>query len=315
MTNFDDAPSQPHTNPGVEDEPGPPRSSMTSLRRAKSPGSQTVKSLKSKRSLRQVPPQHQGADPQSTLTPIQRFRMSVRKVMHLTKTTSYLSGKGPGAEPGVDVHKDSAFSNYGHIRQNCLIEVVDYSSVRSRFGRMTNREFISFLDDPAASEREHWAKVRWINVGGISWDVVRALALKYGASDSYPSARTIFTARLRSPPVITGGFTSRPGETPFWRRLLQETPFHPRSQPRAQQRRGRRTQSLGTNRSPIITRTTRRVGRQGRDSTQVLVRRYPSLLWVRVKTLQQVEVAPQVWNDRTWGIRRRECRCEKAYDL
>ena len=193
MASLNNVYGQLRTGPGVEDKPDTLRSPTSPLHRTKSPGSQTAKSLKSKRSMRPVPVQDQIADPQSTLAPIQRFRMSVRKVMHLTKTSSYLSGKGPGAEPGIDVRKDSARLNYGHIRQSCMIEIADYSSVRSSFGRMTNREFISFLDDPAASEREHWVKVRWINVGGISWDVVRALALKYGTSNYWPFACAVFT--------------------------------------------------------------------------------------------------------------------------
>jgi hypothetical protein len=45
---------------------------------------------------------------------------------------------------------------------------------------MTNSGFIEFLQDARASVREPWVKVRWINVGGISWDVVSALAMKYG---------------------------------------------------------------------------------------------------------------------------------------
>ena len=104
--------------------------------------------------------------------------------MHLSKTSRYLSGKGPGAEPGIDVRRDSTSMNYGHIRQSCLIEIADYSSVQSSFRRMTNREFVSFLSDPTASTRERWVKVRWINVGGISWDIIRALALKYGGSNA-----------------------------------------------------------------------------------------------------------------------------------
>jgi len=39
---------------------------------------------------------------------------------------------------------------------------------------MTNREFVPFLDDPAGIEREHWVKVLWIDVCGISWDVAGA---------------------------------------------------------------------------------------------------------------------------------------------
>lgn len=61
-----------------------------------------------------------------------------------------------------------------------LIEVVDYSAVRSSFGRMNNATFIDMMNDKAASEREPWVKVRWINIGGISWDVLSALAIKYG---------------------------------------------------------------------------------------------------------------------------------------
>lgn len=144
--------------------------------------------------MRPVPIREQTVNRRSTLAPIQRFRMLVRKVMRLNHTSHCLSGKGPGAEPGIDVRKDSASLNYGHIRQSCQIEITDYSSVRSSFGRMTNREFISFLSDPTASERERWVRVRWINVGGISWDVVQALALKYGTSD-VPSTGTIFTIR------------------------------------------------------------------------------------------------------------------------
>jgi hypothetical protein len=45
---------------------------------------------------------------------------------------------------------------------------------------MTNSGFIKFLQDGRASVREPWVKVRWINVGGISWDVISALAMKYG---------------------------------------------------------------------------------------------------------------------------------------
>jgi hypothetical protein len=141
---------------------------------------------KSVKSARPTLAKHSQVDVYSGLLPIERFRMSVRKIMHINKTSSCFTGKGPGAEPGVDVRRDSAYLNYGHIRQNSLIEIADYSSVRSSFGRMTNVEFINLLNDPKASEREPWVKVRWINVGGISWDVIRALALKYGKADLQP---------------------------------------------------------------------------------------------------------------------------------
>lgn len=114
------------------------------------------------------------------MTPKDRFRSSVKKVMQLKKSSGFMTKAGVGAEPGIDIRRDSASLAYGHIKKNCVIEIADYSTVRSSFGKMTNREFINYLDSPAASEREPWVKVRWINIGGVSWDVIKALALKYG---------------------------------------------------------------------------------------------------------------------------------------
>ena len=119
-------------------------------------------------------------------TPTDRFRATVRKVMAMRRTSSLLSRRGVGAEPGVDPRRASAYLNYGHIRQQCLIEVNDYSTMRTSFGRMTNAEFVRLLADDKASVREPWVRVRWINIGGISWDVISALALKYGAWSSWP---------------------------------------------------------------------------------------------------------------------------------
>ncbi|KAI0756135.1 hypothetical protein C8Q80DRAFT_1264232 [Daedaleopsis nitida] len=118
-------------------------------------------------------------------SPRDRFRATVRKVMAIRRTSSMMVRRGIGAEPGVDPRRASAFLNYGHIRQQCLIEVNDYSTMRTSFGRMTNTEFIRLLADPGASHREPWVRVRWINIGGVSWDVISALALKY---DLHPLA-------------------------------------------------------------------------------------------------------------------------------
>ncbi|KAJ8475432.1 hypothetical protein ONZ45_g15609 [Pleurotus djamor] len=116
------------------------------------------------------------------LHPRERFRKAVRKIIALGRSASTFSRSRIGAvgdEPGVDPRRDSAYINWGHIHQDCVIEVNDYSSVRSSFGKMTNKEFIGMMEDERASQREPWVKVRWINVGGVSWDVLSALALKY----------------------------------------------------------------------------------------------------------------------------------------
>lgn len=136
-------------------------------------------------------------------TPKERFQATVRKVMAMRRTSSLMVRSGIGAEPGVDPRRASAYVNYGHIRQKCLIEVNDYSTMRTSFGRMTNTEFIRLLSDPQASHREPWVKVRWINIGGISWDIISALAMKYGAFSFSPRAISAlpWTARLISVPT------------------------------------------------------------------------------------------------------------------
>lgn len=139
--------------------------------------------------------QHHDANPQTpsairpttqfqTLAPIDRFRSTVKKVMAMRRTSFMMTRRGVGAEPGIDPRRESAFLSYGHIRQKCLIEVVDYSIMRTSFGRMTNTEFVNLINDERASAREPWVKVRWINIGGISWDVISALAIKYGEAPS-----------------------------------------------------------------------------------------------------------------------------------
>ncbi|KZT27495.1 hypothetical protein NEOLEDRAFT_1130461 [Neolentinus lepideus HHB14362 ss-1] len=114
-------------------------------------------------------------------TPGDRFRASVRKVIQMHRTSSVISGRGmgAGAEPGIDPRRQSAYLHYGHIRQDCVIEMIDYSSTNVMAGKYTNKEFIDILNDDKAFRREPWAKVRWINVGGISWDVISSLALKF----------------------------------------------------------------------------------------------------------------------------------------
>jgi len=45
---------------------------------------------------------------------------------------------------------------------------------------MTNRAFVEMMNNERAGQRDPWVKVRWINIAGISWDVLSALAIKYG---------------------------------------------------------------------------------------------------------------------------------------
>ncbi|KAG1742775.1 uncharacterized protein EDB91DRAFT_297885 [Suillus paluster] len=120
------------------------------------------------------------------LTPKDRFRACVRKVISMHRTSTIFTRFGlAGAEPGIDPRKQSAYLHYAHIRERCEIQITDYSTVRSSFGKMDNERFVQMFNDVKSSEREPWVKVRWINVCGISWDVMSALALKY---DLHPLA-------------------------------------------------------------------------------------------------------------------------------
>ncbi|KII94236.1 hypothetical protein PLICRDRAFT_101518 [Plicaturopsis crispa FD-325 SS-3] len=125
--------------------------------------------------------------PPAFSTPVERFRASVKKVIQLHRTSTHLTSLtgGIGAEPGIDPRRESAYVNYGHIRQKCLIEVFDYSSVRHSYGRMTNSELVNLMQNGEACKKDPWVKVRWINVGGVSWDVISAIALRY---DLHPLA-------------------------------------------------------------------------------------------------------------------------------
>lgn len=82
-----------------------------------------------------------------------------------------------GAEPGVDPRRAAVDVVYRHIEEDCDIEIIDYSAVRSSYRNLNNKQFVNFMD---SGEREPWVKVRWINIGGISWDVIKALALRHG---------------------------------------------------------------------------------------------------------------------------------------
>ncbi|KAF8987490.1 hypothetical protein BDQ17DRAFT_1393525 [Cyathus striatus] len=123
-----------------------------------------------------------------TLAPKDRFKIAVQRVMMMRKHTAILaigSGGRVGAEPGVDPRRPSANLTYGHIKQDCTIEVVDYSALRTSFKTMTNKEFVDFMNDHDASRRDPWVKVRWINIGGMSWDVIKVVSIKY---DLHPLA-------------------------------------------------------------------------------------------------------------------------------
>lgn len=69
-----------------------------------------------------------------------------------------------------------------------MIEVADYTADDISVKRLNNAELVDFIklpDSPQHSVKSGltgsvYPGVRWINIGGVDWDVMSALALKYG---------------------------------------------------------------------------------------------------------------------------------------
>lgn len=86
-------------------------------------------------------------------------------------------GWAPGQEPGFDTsepappysHIDHLDPGRAHFR--CGVTVVDYSAEDIMTTELDNHDLEDFLKQP----QPDWVKVRWINVDGLSWDVVRVL--------------------------------------------------------------------------------------------------------------------------------------------
>jgi hypothetical protein len=143
------------------------------------------------------PLQHQGTGDLVSPTKIQRSDTSVPKSPSIkslrrrgraaTGAVNYeahemgrSTGWHPGAEPGFDTSDPAPpYSQIpgGDVRhpeqlhQKCGITVVDYSSDYIVTTDLDNDNLEDFLNRP----QEDWVVVRWINVDGLSWDVIRLL--------------------------------------------------------------------------------------------------------------------------------------------
>ncbi|KAJ5636101.1 uncharacterized protein N7484_009414 [Penicillium longicatenatum] len=84
----------------------------------------------------------------------------------------------PGTEPGIDPTKSLPDSSAewasnvpSDLHRECEITVVDFSQNEMRQYELDNATLEQFL----AREREPWVQCRWINVNGLSWDVIKIL--------------------------------------------------------------------------------------------------------------------------------------------
>ncbi|CAD6443736.1 45e5dab3-edc8-44a2-a22d-f0cfdc7aba7a [Sclerotinia trifoliorum] len=78
----------------------------------------------------------------------------------------------PGQEPGLDPSKPDGGRTTGfNLHEECQITVVDFSEDKMVKREFNNDELVQFLD----IEQEEWIKCRWININGLSWDVIKAV--------------------------------------------------------------------------------------------------------------------------------------------
>lgn len=89
----------------------------------------------------------------------------------------------PGTEPGIDptrplppYNAEWATAVPSDLFTRCEIIVVDFSQNEMRQYELDNDTLEQFL----AREREPWVQCRWINVNGLSWDVIRVLGNQKG---------------------------------------------------------------------------------------------------------------------------------------
>ncbi|KAF4982646.1 hypothetical protein FZEAL_1753 [Fusarium zealandicum] len=86
-------------------------------------------------------------------------------------------GWQPGSEPGYDpMLPDGGHASMPALNAPCEISVIDFSQNAMVKRHFDNEDFIRFLDTP----KEDWAKCRWININGLSWDVIQAVGSKKG---------------------------------------------------------------------------------------------------------------------------------------
>ncbi|KAL4802061.1 hypothetical protein BDV18DRAFT_65941 [Aspergillus unguis] len=89
----------------------------------------------------------------------------------------------PGTEPGIDPSRPLPAYNAEWVssiatslHRRCDITVVDFSQNEMRQYALDNDNIEQFF----SRDREPWVQCRWINVNGLSWDVIRVLGNQKG---------------------------------------------------------------------------------------------------------------------------------------
>jgi hypothetical protein len=82
----------------------------------------------------------------------------------------------PGWQPGsgskADMSKpDDRHTPTSKLRAQCRITIADFSEDHIVIHKLDNDGLIEFL----RTSQPSWVKCRWVNVNGLSWDVIQAL--------------------------------------------------------------------------------------------------------------------------------------------
>jgi Mg2+ and Co2+ transporter CorA len=118
----------------------------------------------------------------STTSMRRRARTSTVNTLYDRGAMGITSGWTPGQEPGLDTSNPAAPYNRrspkgsdtgepDELDQLCEITVVDYSLEDMKSYMLDNDNLEEFLQQPS----QEWSTVRWVNVNGLSWDVIRVL--------------------------------------------------------------------------------------------------------------------------------------------
>ncbi|EPS44552.1 hypothetical protein H072_1473 [Dactylellina haptotyla CBS 200.50] len=115
------------------------------------------------------PPRAPGdSDSDTVSTGSTRRKAFKRRGKRMTASRSYHNPtKVIGAEPGISTSQEIDVELY----TRCEITVVDYGMEDMITTELVNETLPEFLARP----RQKWATVRWINVNGLSWDVIKSL--------------------------------------------------------------------------------------------------------------------------------------------
>ncbi|GKT51645.1 cobalt/magnesium transport protein corA [Colletotrichum spaethianum] len=116
------------------------------------------------------------ASTDQTLSPLRRRAGTFKPVEDYGDFEMSRPGWQPGSEPGFDPNKsDGGHASMPTLRADCDISVFDFSHANMVQHKFGNEGFIDFLQKP----QDPWVKSRWININGLSWDVIQACGQYY----------------------------------------------------------------------------------------------------------------------------------------